>query len=165
MKCPMETGGNAQSLLDLAAGKLNAGKRAELELHLKACPDCREFAGGQQAVWQALDAWEPAEVSLDFDRRLYQRIELQSTWWNRFVQSFHPLFRHAVPIGAIAAVILMAGLLTNRPAGIPAPSASAPETAQVQPLQPDQVEHALDDVEMLREFSRFAKPDNADPKM
>ena len=103
MKCPMETRENAGWLVDYASGKLDAATRAEFEEHLEACPACREFAGGHQAVWQALDAWEPAPVSMDFDRRLYGRIDQQVSWWARLLQPLNPLFRHAVPIGAAAA--------------------------------------------------------------
>ena len=73
MMCPMEAGGNADLLLDYAAGKLKADIREQLEQHMKICAACGEFVGAQSSVWQALDSWEPAEVSLDFDRRLYER--------------------------------------------------------------------------------------------
>jgi anti-sigma factor RsiW len=158
----MESGGNAGLLLDYAAGKLKTDARAPLERHLAACPACREFAGAQQTVWQALEDWEPAEVSLDFDRRLYARIEQDASWWTRVLRPLNPLFRHAVPIAAAAGVVIVAGLLLNRPAAIP--PAAAPESAQVEALQPDQVEHALDDMEMLRDFNHLV-PDTADPKM
>ena len=50
----------------------------------------------------------------------------------------------------------------NRPAAIP--SAEARKTAQVEALQPEQVQSALDDMEMLREFSHLV-PDSDAPKM
>jgi len=161
MNCPMETGGNAGLLLDFAAGKLKADARAQMERHIEDCPACGEFAGAQQTVWQAMDNWEPAEVSLDFDRRLYARIE-QVPWWTRLLRPLNPLFRHSVPVGAAACVVIMAGLLMNRPAAAPASPVS--QSAQVEALQPEQLEHALDDMEMLREFNHLV-PDNADPKM
>jgi len=162
MNCPMETGGNAELLLDYAAGKLKAGARAQVALHIEVCPACSAFAGAQQTVWQALEDWEPAEVSLDFDRRLHARIEQAVPWWTRLLRPLNPLFRHGVPIGAAAGVVIMAGLLMNRPASVPA--APAPQSAQVEALQPDQVESALDEMEMLREFNHLV-PDNAGPKM
>jgi len=157
----MESGGNAGYLLDYAAGKLKADAQTRMEQHIAACPACREFAGGQRTVWQALDVWEPAAVSLDFDRRLYARIEQQVSWWTRFTRPFGPLFRHAVPLAAAAGVVIMAGLLLNRPAAVPMPQE---QSAQVEALQPEQVEHALDDMEMLRELNHLV-PDNAAPKM
>ena len=162
MNCPMETGGNVENLLDYASGKLNAGTRAQMERHMEACQACREFAGGQQAVWRSLEAWEPAGVSMDFDRRLYRRIEQQVSWWTRLTHSLHPVFRHAVPIGAAAGVVMMASFLMNRPAEIPVTQVR--ESAQVEALQPEQVEHALDDMETLREFNHLV-PNNAESKM
>jgi anti-sigma factor RsiW len=161
MKCPMESGGNAGYLLDYASGKLPAEARAQMAEHVASCPVCRAFAGGQQAIWQALDAWEPAAVSLDFDRRLYARIEQQVSWWTRLTRPLNPLFRHAIPVAAAAGVVLVAGLMMNRPADIPA--TPVPKSAQVE-LQPEQVEHALDDMEMLRELNHLV-PAAAEPKM
>jgi len=159
----MEVRENAGWLMDYASGKLDGGRRAQIEEHMETCPACREFAGGQQAVWQALEAWEPAPVSMDFDRRLYHRIERQVSWWSRLMRPFDPLFRHAVPIGAAAGVVFMAGLLMERPAAKPA--APVEQSAQVETLQPDQVEHAVDDMEMLRDFSSLVRDGNAQSKM
>ena len=167
MNCPLEIGGNADYLLDYAAGKLNASARAQMEQHMDACPACREFAGGQQALWQALDSWDPAEVSMDFDRRLYRRIEQRPlSWWSRLTSPLDLAFRHAVPVAAAAGVVLMAGFLMFRPTVVPlTPSPQSAEVV-VESLQPDQVETALDDMEMLREFNHLVRPDNAvEPKM
>jgi len=158
----MESGENTGILLDYAAGKLKAGVRIQMEQHIESCPVCREFAGGQQNVWQALEDWDPAEVSLDFDRRLYGRIERDVPWWERFMRPLNPLFRHALPIAAAAGVIVMAGLIMNRPAGVaPIP---AQKTAQVEALRTEQLESALADMEMLRQFNQLV-PDKSDPKM
>jgi anti-sigma factor RsiW len=158
----MESGGNAGFLLDYAAGKLKADARTQMEQHLESCTACREFAGAHQTVWQALEDWEPADVSLDFDRRLYARIEQDVPWWSRLLRPLNPLFRHSMPIAAAAGVVIMAGLLMNRPAA--PPSTPASQSAQVEALQPEQLEHALDDMEMLREFNQLL-PVDADPKM
>lgn len=162
MNCPMESGENAGFLLDYAAGKLKAGARTQMEQHLEACPACREFAGAQQNVWQTLEDWEPAEVSLDFDRRLYARIEQDVTWWTRLLRPLNPLFRHSVPIAAAAGLVIMAGLLMDRPVAVP--PTPVQQSAQVESLQPEQLENALADMEMLRDFNHLV-PDNAVPKM
>ncbi len=163
MNCPLESGENTGILLEYAAGKLNASARAQMEQHIESCPACREFAGMQQNVWQALDDWEPVEVSLDFDRRLYARIERDVPWWERFLRPLNPLFRHSVPIAAAAGLMIMAGLIISRPTGTsPAP---APKSAQVEVLQADQLESALADIEMLRQFNQLVPDKAADPKM
>jgi anti-sigma factor RsiW len=161
MNCPLEAG-NEGVLLDYAAGKLNADARAQMDRHMESCSACNQFAGAQAAVWQALDNWEPAEVSMDFDRRLYARIEQDVSWWTRLMRPLNPLFRHSVPIAATAGVVIMAGLLLNRPAAVPV--APVPQSAQVEALQPDQLQSALDDMEMLRQFNQLV-PDSAAPKM
>ena len=162
MKCPMEAEGNTELLLDYGAGKLKADAREQMERHVAVCPACKEFAAGQQSVWQALDEWEAGEVSLDFDRRLYARIEQNVPWWTRLLQPLNPLFRHAVPIAAAAGVVIMAGLIMVRPSAVPV--APTPQSAQVEALQPEQLQSALDDMEMLREFNHLV-PDKTDPKM
>jgi len=163
MMCPMEAGGNADLLLDYAAGKLKADIREQLEQHMKICAACGEFAGAQSSVWQALDEWEPAEVSLDFDRRLWARIEQQDVpWWTRWMRPLNPLFRHSVPVAAAAGVMILAGLTLYRPAV--EPPAPAPTTAQVEALQPEQLQSALDEMETLREFNHLV-PDSPDAKM
>jgi anti-sigma factor RsiW len=149
-------------LFDYAAGKLKPGEREQMAQHIKDCPACSAFAGAQQTVWDALDVWEPAEVSLDFDRRLYARIEQDAPWWKRWMQPLNPLFRHSVPVAAAAGVVIMAGLLMNRPAN--PPQAPSPKTAQIESLQPEQVENALADMEVLRQFNQLV-PDSAEPKM
>jgi anti-sigma factor RsiW len=163
MMCPMEAEGNADLLLDYAAGKLKADIREQMEQHMKICAACGQLAGAQSSVWNALDEWEPAEVSLDFDRRLYARIEQQQApWWTRWMRPFNPLFRHAVPIAAAAGVIVMAGLVIYRPYS--APTAPVPTSAQVEALQPEQLQGALEEMETLREFNHLV-PDTADSKM
>jgi anti-sigma factor RsiW len=164
MKCPIETRENAELLLAYCSRKLDAESTAILERHMEICPACREFSSGQRAVWEALDAWEAAPVTLDFDRRLYRRIDREVSWWNLLVRPFRPvLLRQGLPIAAAACLVVVAGVLLERPAG--SPSAAQPQSAQVEALQPDQVEPALDAMHMLGEFSYRVRDDAADSKM
>lgn len=164
MRCPIETRENAELLLAYCSRKLDAASSAILEDHIRICPACREFASGQRAVWEALDAWEATPVSADFDRRLYQRIEKEVSWWDLLMRPFRPLlFRQGLPIAAAAGLLIVAGVLLERPAAVP--SASSPVSAQVDVVAPEQAEHALQEMEMMREFNRLVHPDAADPKM
>jgi anti-sigma factor RsiW len=164
MKCPIETRENAELLLAYCTRKLDAESTATLERHMEICPACREFASGQRAVWEALDAWEAAPVTLDFDRRLYRRIDREVSWWHLLRRPFRPaLLRQGLPIAAAACLVVMAGVLLERPAS--APPAAQPESAQVEALQPDQVDHALDAMHMLGEFSYRVRGDATDSKM
>jgi anti-sigma factor RsiW len=164
MKCPIETRENAEVLLAYCTRKLDAESTAILERHMEVCPACREFSSGQRAVWEALDAWEAAPVTLDFDRRLYQRIDREVSWWQLLVRPFRPaLVRQGLPIAAAAGLVVMAGVLLPHPAS--APPAAQPQSAQVDVLQPDQVERTLDAMDMLGEFSHRVRADAADSKM
>lgn len=164
MNCPMKSGENVEYLLDYAAGKLNAELHAQMDRHMETCPACREFAGGQNGVWQVLDSWQPAAISPEFDRKLYERIEQDVSWWTRFMRQLKPVFGHMVPVAAAAGVMLVAGLIMYHPAAVPV--APAQKSAQIESLQPEEVATALDDMEMLREFSHLVRPDNsAEPKM
>jgi anti-sigma factor RsiW len=164
MKCPIETRENAVLLLAYCTRKLDAESTAILERHMEICPACRECASGQRAVWEALDAWEAAPVTLDFDRRLYGRIDRDVSWWQLLMRPLRPaLARQGLSIAAAACLVVMAGVLLQHPAS--APPAAQPRSAQVEAFGPDQVEPALDAMHMLGEFSYRVRGDAADPKM
>ncbi len=165
MHCPLESQEGSALLLAYSSGTLEPESAVRLQRHLEACPGCRQFVEDQTAVWQALDSWEAPPVSADFDRRLYQRIERQVSWWDLLIRPFRPLIpSRSLPIAAAAGVLVMAGFLLDRPAVAPAPS---PQSAQVEALQPDQVQHAVDEVEMLNQFNHLmrSEPAGATSKM
>ena len=68
----------------------------------------------------------------------------------------------ASQVGAILWLV-MAGVLLERPAS--APPVAQPQSAQMEAIQPDQVDHALDAMYMLGEFSYRVRGDAADSKM
>jgi anti-sigma factor RsiW len=163
MNCPLESRENTAQLLDYCACNLDTQTAAMLEQHIAICAACRQFAAQQRAVWQALDGFEAAPVSADFNRRLYQRIEQDASWWGRWVRPFGPVtLRWNVAASAAGVfVLLAAGLLVNRPPSAPAIST---DTAQVESVQPEQVVRALDAMDMLSEFSHHVK-DSSNAKM
>ncbi len=151
MICPMEKGDHSE-LLALTAQQLEEAQVARLQEHVQGCSRCREFVAGQEAVWQALGAWEPPAITSDFDQRLFRRIEQKVSWRERF----WPL-QHWLPIAAAACLVVVAGWVSSRPAGVaPPPQAQA---AQLQNLQPEQVEHVMDDMQMLSDFTKAARAD------
>ena len=164
MNCPLETRDSAQLLLDYCTRKLEPESVAILERHIALCDACREFAGGQRAVWEALDAWEAAPVSADFNSRLYRRIEAQVSWWDLLRRPFRPaMLWRGVPATAMACLMVMAGVMLQRSAVSPEPASN--DTAQVESVQPEQVERTLDAMEMLSEFSRHVRTDSPDSKL
>ena len=145
-------------MLKYAAGGLDAASGEAVERHMEACGPCREFVAGQRAVWAALDRWETPPVAEDFDRCLYARIARESSWWDRITRLFSSApIRRGLPVAAAAGLVLVAVLVINRPK----PVELAPRVAvqQVEPLQPDQVDSTIQDMEMLREFSGLVRPD------
>lgn len=175
MNCPLEIRENAQVLLDYGTRKLDEERTAILGRHIEICPACQEFAAGQRALWEALDSWEADPVSQDFDRRLYRRIEQEVSWWDLLVRPFRPLMvrnlmgqnqmvRRGLPAAAAACLLVMAGVLIELPVGSSLPLPQR-DTAQMESVQPEQVEQALDAMEMLSEFSHHVRNDGQESKL
>jgi len=161
MNCPLEAPETAELLLDYCARTLKPESTAVLERHLELCPACRRFAEDQRAVWSALDSWDAPPVSADFDRRLYSRIEEDVPWRERLLRGVRPLFvYHGLPAAAAAGMVLLAGVLLMESPGKPVRAPVMPEAARVE-VQPEQVEKALDTMEVLSEFNRKVRPEKA----
>jgi len=158
MGCPIEDDEGDELILAYGANTLTPQQRIDLERHLGTCASCRERAEAQRAVWTALDAWSPTMVSPDFDERLFRRIanEQPSAWWRQLSPVNWP-WRSTLPVGVACAALIAAFLLKN-------PALRLETPAQPQPkLQIEQVEHALDDMEMLKQLSIESAPDKANP--
>jgi len=160
MRCPLEDRENAgkenaELLLNYSARRLDSRTTAVLEAHMGSCPACRGFRDEQQALWMTLDQWEAHPVSLDFDRRLYRKIEEQGqlSWWSRLFGPLRPmLLQPALPLVATACLMLVGGFVSIGPGGVVAPVAvDNPQVREV-----EQVEKALDDLDMLRQFDLVA---------
>jgi anti-sigma factor RsiW len=165
MRCPNENRETAELLLARASRKLDAQRADVLEEHLAGCPSCREYAAAQIAVWEALDAWEAPPVSADFDRRLHRRIEREGSWRDALLRPFRPLFAHrAVPVAVAAGMLIAAGLWLGRPGIVPA-AVSAPQSAEVDALPPDQAARTLQEMQMMQEFGKLVHAGSSAPEM
>jgi anti-sigma factor RsiW len=137
MDCPVKTEENREWLLDYSAGRLDRQHAVMVERHLEACPDCARFVDEQRVVWKALGQWEPQEISADFNRRLYQKIDqAKPASWLQL------LWRPLVPVAA-ACLLLVAGVALHTPTATP----------RMESVEPEQVERTLDDLQMLRELA------------
>ena len=163
MNCPLETPETAGLLLEFCSRRMDPASAAIFERHVAICPACRRFADGQRAVWEALDTWEAAPVTADFDRRLYRRLEAEVSWSERLFRPFRALLMHRGAPVAAACLVLVVGVLIERSAR-PNPAAVAPETANVE-VQPEQVERALDAMDVLSEFNRKVRSEGGDSKL
>ena len=123
-------------LIEYLDRTLDPLRAAELERHLEECADCRGLVG----VWNTLDEWVAPEVSSGFDQRLYARIaaEKRAPWWSWGKLAWKP----AIPLAACAG--LLAGFLLVR-----APETAPPLKAQIEPVSMEQVEEALEDMDLL----------------
>jgi anti-sigma factor RsiW len=152
MECPLE-GGRArveatEIFVAYSAGSLAPLEESNLERHMEGCSACRDMAAAQQQVWAALDAWTPASVDSNFDAKLYSRIAVdrQLPWWKHDwtpSRSWKP----AMPVAAACAALLTAFLIRT-------PIVDHAPNAGVQPrIDMEQVERALDDIDMLKQIA------------
>lgn len=120
---------------------------AIFERHVALCPACQAFVETQSAVWSALDAFEAMPVSEDFDRKLWAKIELEdrAPWWRRVFQ-FDAIWKPAIPVAAMALVVVG---LWMKPGDATSPG---PVTKAEMGLDVEQIDRALEDMEMLREL-------------
>lgn len=161
MTCPLQSD-NADVLLDYCARVLDPERKAMLERHMEQCGECREMARAQAEVWGAMDLYDADPVSADFDRRLYARIaetEKISAWeryWapvREYLQG-QPAWKPVLSIAAASAVLAVVFLVQG----------DAPQPATEQPaavVDVKDVEHVLEDMEMLHQMEAPAPADSA----
>ena len=151
MNCPSRTEENREILLDYAAGRLNEARTALFLDHMASCAECTEFAGKQTVLWDALDAWQAEPVSLDFNRRLWQRIDAaeRAPWYKQLAGSLRfAAWKPVIPLAA-AALLITAGFLYDHPGRSGNPAA---DSAAVRMTDVEQVEQTLDDIQLLHQF-------------
>lgn len=158
MECPIQARVQAEVLLDYCAHRLNPQAAAVLERHFEHCAACTAWVESQKAVWTALDAWEAAPVSADFDRQLYRRMQAEErpAWWRALLGPLAGLnLRPALSL-AVASALALAVFLMRAPTS----NEISPHQAQVETLDADRLERALDDVEMLRQLNLVPATDS-----
>jgi anti-sigma factor RsiW len=161
MICLANNKQNAGILLDYGAGTLAPEKAAELERHAQPCADCRRMLAAQREVGQSLDLFSVPEVSAGFDQRLYARIAQEGvpSWRSRLWDSFGlqmPLWKPALA-GAMACVLLAAGLFMGLPGLVKLPSSGDLskqrhfflKSNSVERVDIEQVEQSLEDLDLL----------------
>lgn len=177
MKCPIQTkDGGAELILDYCSDRLHREQpelALEFERHLSVdrCEDCARVVDAQRGVWSALDGFDAPAVSSDFDAKLWRKIEESEArpWWRRlfdgpaagFSVSWKPAFVTASACTAIFVVMLAVrpGADTNASGGEPVVTKAAATATNV---DFDQVEKALDDIEMLNQLG-VVDGDGIDP--
>ena len=158
MNCPINDENSADVLIDYTAGRLDQLTISLVEQHVAICATCARFVREQDAVWKALDAWEPEVLSTGFNRRLWSRIDaLEAAPWHTRVAHWLRFadWKPAFPLAA-AIVIIGAGFFfdhanTSAARGVPGiPGVSVGDV--------EQVEQTLDDIQLLRQFNSLSAP-------
>ena len=150
MQCLRKNGKGDELVMAFTAGTLEPEAQIALERHLPECEECRTLVAQQKAVWDAMDEWKPVPVSPDFNSRLMQRISEDAAvaWWRRPLRfNWSWLFRPAIPVAAACAALVLAFLINPS-----APKHESPVSPQ-QGVSIEQVERALDDMDMLKQIS------------
>ena len=161
MRCPIEVGNEAETILAFATGRLTPGEQEAFQLHMAECAECRGLADAQMSVWSALDAWKVPSVSEDFDQKLHVRVagDARRPWWQRQWDNISHAgvwfsWKPVLPVAAACAVLVGVFLLRNpvTPNGAPVAPAAVVQTQDAQRVDVDQVERALDDMDMLNQL-------------
>jgi len=149
MGCSLNGGVAAHLVIEYVAGTLDDGTAGGFEAHLKTCASCRQLLAEQQSVWASLDAWHAIEPSPNFDQRLSERIaqEEQLPWWRRLAW-LNLSWRPVLPVAAASALLLIAFFIKQ-----PRFANSSVESTH-EPRIEQQVQRALDDMEMLTQIGQ-----------
>jgi anti-sigma factor RsiW len=128
-------------------GEVSGKERGRISAHLEGCPACRRSYAELEQAWQALEKIPEIQASQGFERRLFERInavpEPRSRWRFPWVSWIY----RAYPAPAMAAVVLLVGLVLGGYLGSALMTGFATAPAQVQ------VSRADTDIVSFRVFS------------
>ncbi len=154
MECLARSVSGNALLMEYVAGRVWGRDAARVAQHLRECEICGAQAEGQQKIWELLDCWEAVPVSTGFNRRLYARIQesaparlhgLLARLLTRWVA------RPAMPIAALS-LLAIAGFYLERPQPPVARPATQASPAVVSPRDAEQLDKALDDLQLLHQL-------------
>lgn len=147
-------------LLDYAAGRLSRTQAAMFEKHADTCVHCSALRRSQAAVWQSLDEWKPAPVSAGFNRELWRRIDadaLTSSWTNELAAVLQFRFWKRLAPLAIAVALIVTGFVFNHASQqAHTVHTNSPTSIVVTASEADQLDRALDDIQLLDEVDAAA---------
>jgi len=144
-------------LLDYSAGRLDESRLALFERHIAVCAECSAFLAGQAEVWQTLDAWEPEPVSVDFNRRMWQKIDAAEAapWYRKLADSLRfGAWKPALPLAAAVFLVTTGFMMDHQRTVSVAPNVA--NAAGVSVTEAEQVEKTLDDIQLLRQLDAAA---------
>ena len=149
MNCPCRNEDELDLLLDYAAGRLDAARTTLLSRHALSCGECSEFLRDQSLVWRALDEVSAPDLSVDFNRGVWQRIDAAAaseTWLARLGHALRDgIWKPAVPLAAVAVLITVGFVYDHRATAVTVSLAEA-----------DQMQHVLEDLQLLQNLNALA---------
>jgi hypothetical protein len=120
----------------------------EVARHVAGCAQCAAFRMDHEALWNLLDEWQPAPVSVDFNRRFWQQAEtVRAGAWRRVLDAMRTVWAPAIPLAAMA-LLIGAAFLYDHPV--------APPVSHSKDVE--QVERTLDDIQLLGQFDSAERP-------
>ena len=133
MRCPSVQ----ERLSAYQDGEISGKERERIAAHLEGCPACRRAYAELEQAWQLLEKIPEIQASAGFEGRLFERInavpEPRSRWpfpWLSWVY-------RAYPAPAMAAVVLLVGIVLGGYLGDTLVSNFASAPAQVQVSRAD----------------------------
>jgi hypothetical protein len=157
MICPLRSEETIDIVLDYPTGRLDRARAASFEEHMAVCAECSAFLAGQNEVWKALDGWKPEAVSIDFNRRMWQKIDAAAAapWYRKLADSLRMgAWKPALPLAAAVLLVATAFVMDHRPSVSVTPGVAG--NAGVSISEADQVEKTLDDIMLLRQVDAAA---------
>lgn len=173
MNCPLQSENTIDVLLDYSAGKLDRSRLARLEQHLLTCAECSAFLTSQNDLWQTLDAWEPEPISMDFNRRLWHRIDAEAAlpWYRKLADLLRTgAWKPALPLAAAVLLVTTAFVMDHQgsvPAiqGVQTASGVSAGASNAAPLDADQIETTLNDIQLLGQLDTSSAEPNSSKTM
>lgn len=165
--CPTE-----DVLLDYTAGRLDPAKAAMFERHADQCAHCAALRAAQAAIWRCLDEWKPAPVSEGFNRELWRRIDADAepaSWIDEWEKGLaramdFSFWKRAAPL-AVAIALVVTAFMFDHSGSRSMKQANTTAPIIVTASDADQLERALDDIQLLGEVDAASAPAKADSKL
>lgn len=165
--CPTE-----DVLLDYTAGRLDQSQAAMFERHADQCAHCAALRAAQAAIWQRLDEWKPEPVSEGFNRELWRRIDADAepgSWIDAWTKGLaaamnFSFWKRAAPL-AVAIALVVTAFVFDHSAHQSMKPASATAPIIVTASDADQLDRALDDIQLLGEVDATSAPAKPDSKL
>jgi len=169
--CPWASRSGEARLLAFVAGRVRGPDGIRLRAHLEDCHRCSEYVAKQKAIWGILDEWEPEFTRPDFTSDVVVRVNnLPPENW--FVQSgrfiMARMFRPACTVATISALLAISLYIRNpfvtstQAPFAPRVVAAAPQG--ISPVEAEQMDRALDDLQLLHQLDALSDSSKDAPR-